>query len=141
MSALTANHATKSMEEMYGTVQVEARVAAASGTDGAGEAIVTVSIPPGCHVQAHDPGDPFLIPFELRFDEGAPVSEFDYPEAELVTLSWSPKILRVYHDRITIAVPLTEPTASLRGSVSFQACTETMCLWPAELPFEVAPAG
>ena len=141
MSALTANHATKAMEEIYGTVEVEARFAPATEPRAAGALVVSVTIPPGCHVQAHDPGDPFLIPFELRFNEGAPVGAFDYPEAELVTLSWSPKILRVYHDRITIAVPLTEPTASLRGSVSFQACTETMCLWPAELPFEVAPAG
>jgi hypothetical protein len=140
VSTLTAEGVETAMQQMYGSVEVDAKLVEGGDGVAAGSLLVTVTTPEGCHIQAHEPGDPFLIPLVVEFDEGSPVGPFVYPEPEEVTLSWSPKVLRVHHGVVRIEVPLTHKVGTARGRVSYQACTETMCLWPAEQRFEV-PLG
>lgn len=105
-----------------------------------GRLVVEVTVPEGCHVESHDPSEPWLIPTVLGVEapEGIAAGEVAYPEGVERTFDWSPAVLRVYRGTFELSAPVkVEPRAS-PGSVavlarlSYQGCTESLCLMPSE---------
>ena len=100
---------------------------------------ITLDVPDGCHIQAHAPRDPFLIPTVLEIDAvgdvnvGPPV----YPAPVVERFEWTPVELDVYRGRVDIEVPidagvLAADRITITGRLLYQACTSTACLPPIE---------
>jgi Disulphide bond corrector protein DsbC len=104
-----------------------------------GVLVVEAEIPPGCHIEAHEPSEPFLVPAELRLDpvEGVTVGPVRYPAAEEKRFAWSPAVLRVYQGSIRFEAQveiITDAAAGprvIRGRLQYQGCTPAACLMPA----------
>jgi DsbC/DsbD-like thiol-disulfide interchange protein len=112
---------------------------------GVGTLVADVSIPDGCHIQSHEPGEPFLIPTELRLEpsEGLRIGEIAYPEGTARSFDWTPVVLRIYGGTIRITVPVrvdddaTPGQRRISGTIRYQTCTESLCYPPTERSFIV----
>ena len=104
-----------------------------------GRLVVEVTIPDGCHIESHEPGDPFLVPTVLELDaiDGVAIGAVQYPADEIVTFDWSPTTLRVYTGTVRLVAPFEVSVKAaggrrrLIGRVRYQGCTETLCYPPA----------
>ena len=103
---------------------------------------VTVTVSKGFHINANKPGDESMIPTELTFEKlkspGVTIGKPIYPNAKTVSLSYSPKPLKVYEEVAVITVPITldtkmiQPgTVALKGKLRYQGCNAKVCLPPA----------
>lgn len=109
-----------------------------------GTLVVQVGIPPGCHIEAHEPSEPFLVPTELDLDpvEGVTLGPVRYPPAKPKRSDWSPAVLRVYEGSVRLEAPVEVEAAAaagprkVRGRLQYQGCTPTACLMPAAQPVE-----
>ena len=105
-----------------------------------GRLVVEVTVPEGCHVESHDPSEPWLIPTVLGVEapEGITAGEVGYPAGEERTFDWSPTVLRVYRGTFELSAPVKVARAASPGSVavlarlSYQGCTDSLCLMPSE---------
>ena len=112
-----------------------------------GRLVVTLDIPPGVHIQSHDPAEPFLIPTTLHLDPIPDVTlgPAEYPTPHVERFDWTPVELEVYRGTIEIVVPITIAPSreggaiAITGHLRYQACTESLCLAPSQLPVEAAP--
>ncbi|MFQ5669551.1 MAG: cytochrome c biogenesis protein CcdA [Acidobacteriota bacterium] len=112
---------------------------------GGAQIAVAGDILPGWHVNAHVPSADYLIPTEVRFEPppGIRVGEARYPEGEMVTFAFAGQPLRVYETRFVIVAPvqvakdLRPGTEKIAGTLSYQSCTDRVCLPPAKVPFTV----
>ena len=98
---------------------------------------VTVQIRPAYHINSNAPADEYLIPTKLTWEPSLLVcKKTDYPEAEIVSYSFSKKPLAVYSNKIVIvshfAVPENVPATltELKGEFRYQACNSRACLPP-----------
>jgi thiol:disulfide interchange protein DsbD len=106
---------------------------------------VVLEIPDGCHVQAHDPGEPFLIPTTLVLDEpvGLRVGPVSYPAGRPYSMEWTPVVLNVYRGRLVLEVPVVvdhqvgDGSLLVTGVLRYQGCTPALCLPPVEVPLRV----
>jgi hypothetical protein len=106
--------------------------------------LVEIEIPEGCHIEAHEPAEPFLVPTDLSFDpvEGVGIGPVEYPPAEEVRFDWSSVVLRVYRGTIRLQVPLELANGAgagsrrIRGRLRYQGCTPSTCLMPSAQPVE-----
>lgn len=115
------------------------------------EALVTLEIAAGWHVNANPPSPDYLIPttVALRGADGLTPGRTSYPAGEPVKLAFDENPLSVYSGQVTLKVALAAaPTAAngtraLAGSVRFQSCNDEVCLAPASVPFtlEVTVTG
>ncbi len=109
-----------------------------------GTLVVQVRIPPGCHIEAHEPSEPFLVPTELSPDpiEGVTIGPTRYPPAKLKRSDWSPAVLRVYEGSVRFEAPVEVEAAAaaglrtIRSRLQYQGCTPNACLMPAAQPVE-----
>lgn len=101
-----------------------------------------LQIPEGWHINAHRPLDEFLIPTVLTIEpaEGFSIQRTVYPEAKLAAFSFSEEELAVYEHEAMVGV-LLEVGAdvapgdyTLRGSLRYQACNDTVCAPPRTIP-------
>ena len=129
------------MLDLGNWLDVEARLEPAALAPGEqGTLVVEISVPRGCHVESHEPSEPFLIPttLELRGAEGVHVGPVSYPPDELRTFDWSPAVLRVYRGTVELTARVEVDSGAapgsrrLTGSVRYQGCTESLCFPPAE---------
>jgi thiol:disulfide interchange protein DsbD len=109
------------------------------------EAVVTLTIAPGWHVNAHAPRDAFLVPttVELAPPAGVRAGAVRYPQAVERRLAFSgDRMLLLYEGTIELAAPLAgEPAPgalALAASVRYQACDEKRCLQPRTLRLTAA---
>ena len=111
-----------------------------------GRVVVAIDVPDGCHVQSHEPVEPFLIATALELDDppaGLKLAEPHYPAAEPERFDWSSIVLTVYRGTIEIVVPLEVAATAcpgpttISGRVRYQGCTETACLPPTDWPVDV----
>ena len=101
-----------------------------------------MSIEPGWHVNAHEPGLDYLIAtsLELHASEGLEVSPVRYPEPRLLEFEFAGKALPVYEGEVALRFEvvarsgLARGTGSLEGTLAVQACSDRVCLAPAKLP-------
>jgi hypothetical protein len=56
--------------------------------------MVEAEIPPVCHIETHEPSEPFLVPAELNLEpvEGATIGPVRYPATEDKRFVWSPAV-------------------------------------------------
>lgn len=109
---------------------------------GHGTLMVTLSVAPGYHINAHKPNDPSLIPTSLTATSaGAVFGAARYPATKTIKVSYTPKPILVYEGRTTILVPFTVSKAAkhgkkmaILGTLSFQGCNQASCFAPTSLP-------
>ncbi|MBW1713046.1 MAG: thioredoxin family protein [Deltaproteobacteria bacterium] len=116
--------------------------------------VLVVGINPGFHLNSDQPTQDWLTPTRLSFEDHPwlQVVEVVFPQAKEVKFSFAQEPFLVFDKMLTIHLGLeVSPEAKsgptrLKGKLSYQACTETMCLPPAERPFDLEltlglPAG
>jgi uncharacterized protein YyaL (SSP411 family) len=113
---------------------------------------VTLRIPPGYHVNAHEPGDASVAPIKIEC-EGAPPGlevEVEYPEGVLVRYPFADGLIAIHEGVVVIQGTLQLKTPGRGGSLSaarlvlhYQMCTADRCLQPASvvLPIELGGIG
>ena len=114
--------------------------------NGSAEAIVTLSISPGFHVNANPATFPYLIATEVKADkiEGITVGPPSYPAAEKRKFKFAEQPLAVYQGEVRVRLSLrTEKNAaagprSLPITVRIQACDEEQCFPPATVKATIA---
>ena len=106
---------------------------------------LTIRIRPGYHINSNKPAEDYLIATKLTWDQSPlKLKAVDYPEAESVKYSFSPKPLLVYSGNVTVtstfSVPKDAPTdiAELTGTLLYQACDDKTCFRPQKIPVKVA---
>ncbi len=108
---------------------------AAEGT----EFTLAVRLADGYHVQANPASAPFLVPTMIRLAEQpkTDLTRVVYPEAVEKRFGFVKQPLRVYEGAFTIRALIKGSVEELRGTLRYQACTDTVCLPPREEPFAV----
>lgn len=118
-----------------------------AGAVTAGEPIsvrVTVRLPKDVHVQSDKPRDPSVIPTALTFaaPDGIAVERIAYPKAVELAQSGRAEALTVFGGDFSIDARLTVPSdvpsgqRLLRGTLRYQACTESVCFPPTRAAVE-----
>lgn len=106
---------------------------------------VVAHIKPTYHINAHKVLDQYLIPTEIepRFPGGMRVVSTDYPAGELRQFSFSPNKLAVYSAKVTLRLRVEASASTPLGprdlplELRYQACNDSMCLPPVNLPISV----
>ena len=112
---------------------------------GAAEALVTVDLTAGWHVNANPPSPDYMIPTAVTLAGAAGVTpgRVTYPAGEPVKLAFDENPLSVYSGRFTVKVALAAArtavngTHALAGRLRFQSCNDEVCLAPASVPFTI----
>ncbi|MCU1268019.1 MAG: thiol:disulfide interchange protein DsbD [Acidobacteria bacterium] len=112
---------------------------------GSGEAIVTVAVQSGYHVNANPATDAYLKATELIVQpaEGLTLAFIKYPTAVKKTFSFSDKQLAVYEGEIPIKVQLKAGKEAAKGShklvakLNVQACDDQLCYPPGTLELTI----
>ena len=105
---------------------------------GAGEAVITLDIAEGYHVNANPASDKFYRPTEVIAEpqEGVTPGRPAYPKAVTRKLTFSDKPLSVYEGRAVIRLPLRADRSAAKGrhtlkaTVRVQPCNDEACLQP-----------
>ncbi|MFQ6069450.1 MAG: protein-disulfide reductase DsbD domain-containing protein [Candidatus Aminicenantales bacterium] len=112
-----------------------------------------IDIAPGWHINAPEPGDEFLIPSELFFeeDETVEVLKLHYPEPGRESFAYSQQELLVYRGEVFLAAEIrVKKDVSLKkhvlkASFIYQPCDSRTCMPPKKLeikiPFSVVPSS
>jgi hypothetical protein len=114
------------------------RIAAVDYVTGYDDAlVVTVEIDPGFHVNANPPSLPYLIPTTLHVTSQTPLRVV-YPSPVSFKPKFAEQTIDVYEGSIRIVAEfprgvLTSDT-HIFGALTVQACTDEICLPPADLP-------
>ena len=114
--------------------------------NGSAEAVVTLSISPGFHINANPATFPYLIATELKASkvEGITVGTPSYPAAEKRKFQFAEQPLAVYEGEVLVKSNLrTEKNValgprSLPITVRIQACDNEQCFPPATVNATIA---
>lgn len=114
-------------------------------TGGSGEAVVTVAVQSGYHVNANPPSDAYLKATELIVSpaDGLSVGFVKYPTAVKKKFSFSDKQLAVYEGEVPIKVLLKAGAATAKGThqlatkLNVQACDDQLCYPPGTLEMTI----
>jgi thiol:disulfide interchange protein DsbD len=109
---------------------------------GRGEAVVTLSVLPGWHINANPPSLDYMIPTEVKLDaaHGVRAGRPVYPTPHKEKLSFEDSELLVYDAESQVRIPLEASMArpgtyTMTGQVAYQACNDQVCLAPTRVPF------
>ena len=131
------DQATPPANDTAAHLRVSANVRSTSERD---EIIVTLQIAPGYHVNANPASFDYLIPTTLRLP-GLPGARMQYPSGALLKAKFAPEGIRVYSDTVELVAQLAKGSlahaAALRATVDAQACTDSVCLPPSQIPLTV----
>ena len=103
---------------------------------------VSLVIEDGYHINAHDPGQEWLIgtSIEADGDDGVTINA-RYPDGEKRTYAFSEVPLNVYEGTMQIPVTVTvtddADRKSVKLQVTYQACTDAACLRPMQVAVRV----
>jgi DsbC/DsbD-like thiol-disulfide interchange protein len=135
VAALTALFAFPAVAADLATAAVTASPTAIT-RGGHGKLVVTISMAPNAHVQAHLVPDPSFIPTNFKPDSGGGI-KLGAPKYPVGTSTSSGGIKQsIYEGQARITVPITVATSatpgtkSVGGKLTFQACNETVCFPP-----------
>ena len=123
---------------------VRARIIAPPGAQAGAKVTLAVELTlgPHWHVNSHTPAETFLIPTELSLTTSAgTLSAVRYPAQVERRFAFSEKPLRVYEGTVRFEADLEIPasgaeSATVAGSLSYQACNEQQCFAPAKIPLD-----
>jgi hypothetical protein len=98
---------------------------------------LTARIPPGTHIESHEPPEPFLIPTVVEV-ENLERASITYPPPVEKNLGLSDVVLPVYEGTVTFIVrgEADRATASVRGALRYQPCVGGACLPPRAAAWE-----
>jgi hypothetical protein len=84
--------------------------------------VLDIDIPENCHIEAHEPAEPFLIPTVIEVDDLHEV-EIVYPRPRRKEIIPGAELL-VYDDRIQVEVRgrLPERAHTIAGRIRYQPC-------------------
>ena len=107
--------------------------------------ILVVGINPGFHLSSDKPAADWIIPTKLTLEPHplVEVVEVVFPEATPVSLPLAEEPVLVFDEMLLIALMLKaspdapEGPLNLKGRLDYQACTDTVCLPPAQMPFQL----
>ncbi len=114
---------------------------------------LSLTIGKGFHINSTQPSDPHLIPTRLSFQvpEGITLSRPMFPRPRKMRVGFLDKPAEFFGGRvlvrtsINIDAGLAPGSYQVRGSLSYQACNNQMCMMPQEvsfsIPVTVTPAG
>lgn len=110
------------------------------------KAAIVLKVEPGYHINDNAPLDEFLVPTTLAFDDnpGLEVVEIYYPSGHRGRFAYSQAELMVYEGEAVLGALLKAKAGipagplKLKARLSYQACDNTSCMPPKDLPFEVA---
>ncbi len=110
--------------------------AAALDRRGSDSVAIVVVIEPGFHINANPASMDNLIPTTLNMETPAPL-HVTYPKAVRFKPKFSDDVLDVYEGTVTIIAQFAPGELARRerlvGTVTAQACTDEICLPPADL--------
>ena len=114
--------------------------------NGSADAVITLSISPGFHVNANPATFPYLIATEVKANsvEGITVGTPSYPAAEKKKFQFAEQPLAVYEGEVRVTLSLrAEKNASvgpraLPITVRIQACDHEQCFPPATVNVTIA---
>jgi hypothetical protein len=128
---------TSAASHFAGTADHVHVVAAARNSADTDELVVTIRIDAGFHVNANPASFENLIPTTLTFTGVKPL-RVTYPQATPFKPKFVNEALDVYEGTVAIAAYFPKGTfrglMSLGATVTVQACTDVICLPPADLP-------
>ena len=112
---------------------------------GSVEAVVTVAVQSGYHVNANPPSDAYLKATELivQPNDGLTVGFIKYPNAATRKFSFSQKALAVYEGEVPIKVLLKAAAAASKGphqlaaKLNVQACDNQLCYPPGTIDLAI----
>jgi thiol-disulfide isomerase/thioredoxin len=121
------------------TVEVSQPVTLIAGKGG--EMVVRLRIASGYHVMSNKPSAPNYIATRITFEaaEGLDVHEAQFPAPQAFKLVNEP--ISTFFGDVDVRIPIDVPAAAvagarvIKGTVRYQACTETSCLFPVTRPF------
>lgn len=107
---------------------------------------IALVIAPGYHINSHAPLDPDLIPtaISLEVPAGVKVAPLRFPEGLRKKFAFSPDELSIYEDTVVVTTTLkverlpTPSVMQMRGTLSFQPCTDQACFPPDQVPFSLS---
>ncbi len=107
--------------------------------EGAGrfELQIAVTPKPGMHVYAPGNKDYNAVAVTLQPAEGVTFGKPAYPKAETYFFAPLKETVLVYSTPFTLGIPvrLSGGTATIRGTLDYQACDDTLCYPPQSAPF------
>ncbi|MDE3181530.1 MAG: hypothetical protein KGM47_17945 [Acidobacteriota bacterium] len=110
----------------------------------AARAAVVARITAGFHINDHHPSLDYLIPTDLKIENGKvfSVENVSYPRGKIEKFVFSDKGLSVYEGEIVIAASLKVAPGTapgeypLKAKLEYQACNDHACLPPASVPIK-----
>lgn len=119
---------------------VHASAAAKRGLD-SDLVTVTLNIDRGYHVNANPASLDYLIPTTVEFDRLSP-TEVVYPKADRFRPAFTDGDLDVYQGAVILIARFATGTildgTIVEGRITAQACTDSICLPPAAIPFKAS---
>lgn len=114
-------------------------------SDGETTVTLTLTIQQGVHVNAHQPGDPALLPLQLSLVGGEGVTmQVTYPDAQSRTFAFADQPVNVYEGRVTIKATLHKQPDAVgepKLVLTYQACDERTCYEPQTYVVELKTAA
>ena len=109
-------------------------------------ASLVLDIPPGYHVNAHDPVNRFALPtkIEVEAPSGIRVGSIFYPKAIVRRFTFSEDRLGVYENRTVIRfdimIPPNQQTgkSEIKARLSYQSCSDEVCFPPVKREISVS---
>lgn len=104
---------------------------------------IELDMAPGWHVNANKPNQDYLIGTMLLDKDGAEVAQTSYPKVVSKTLGFNDSgELALYENKVVIKAPLAKlesvEDALASYTLQLQACDETICLAPEDVPLSVS---
>ena len=101
-------------------------------------AALIVDIPPGYHLNAHEPISRFALPtkIEVQVPEGYKLGSITYPRAVVRRFSFTDERLGVYEKHAVIKFSLRFPSnggrgpTAVRAILNYQSCSDEVCFPP-----------
>ena len=110
---------------------------------GTATASVKLTILAGWHVNSNPPAFQYNIPTEVKLTgaSGLAPGRAHYPPGKQEKFDFEDQPLLVYDGTVEVRVPIAAAagakSATLQGTIEYQACNNEVCLAPASVPFTV----
>jgi len=109
------------------------------------KAAIILTVQPGYHINNNAPNDEFLFATTLTFDDNPNVEvvETYYPAGHRGRFAYSQTELIVYEGEAVLGAVIRAKAGlpagplKLKATLSYQACDNTSCMPPKDLPFEI----
>src|SRR5262245_44874584 len=114
--------------------------------DGKFRIAIAIDVGEGYHINAHHPSLDFLIPTTVKFEAPTDITiaAEKYPAPKHRKFEFSPNTELAVHDRtiyvtadVEAGKTIQQGGATIRALVTVQACNDSQCLAPADIPVEI----